>query len=98
MSEAHQFAALLKQYRALAGLTQEQLAERAGLSARGVLYLERGVRRPYPDTLRRVADALDLTPSQRAALVSAARAGVPAAEERAGVQAGKTGGEPGRGT
>jgi predicted ATPase/DNA-binding XRE family transcriptional regulator len=79
MSEAREFGGLLKRYRAVAGLTQEQLAERAGLSARGVLYLERGVRRPYPDTLRRLADALGLAPPERQALVSAAHGGLAAA-------------------
>jgi transcriptional regulator with XRE-family HTH domain len=42
------FAVLLQQYRQAAGLSQEELAERAGLSARGIADLERGVRRsPY---------------------------------------------------
>jgi transcriptional regulator with XRE-family HTH domain len=38
------FGALLRQHRLEAGLTQEGLAERAGVSARGVQDLERGVR------------------------------------------------------
>ena len=52
------FGALLKRYREAAGLTQEELAERAELSVRGLIYLERGQRRPYPSTVRRLADAL----------------------------------------
>jgi transcriptional regulator with XRE-family HTH domain len=41
----------LRRYRVLAGLSQEALAERAGLSRRGIADLERGARRfPYPDT------------------------------------------------
>jgi transcriptional regulator with XRE-family HTH domain len=38
------FGALLRRYREEAGLTQEALAERAGLSARGISDLERGIR------------------------------------------------------
>jgi non-specific serine/threonine protein kinase len=64
---------LLRRYREFAGLSQEALAERAGMSPRGLLYLERGVRRPYPDTLRRLADALSLTAEQRQALTLATR-------------------------
>ena len=60
---AHQAVGdLLRRYREVAGLSQEALAERAGMSPRGLLYLERGMRRPYPATLRRLADALSLTP------------------------------------
>ena len=39
------FAGLLRQLRAEAGLTQEELAEMAGLSPRSVSDLERGVNR-----------------------------------------------------
>ena len=40
------FGALLRQHRLALGLTQEALAERAGLSWRTVQDLERGVARP----------------------------------------------------
>jgi predicted ATPase/DNA-binding XRE family transcriptional regulator len=74
------FASLLRRHRHAAGLTQEELAERAGLSARGLSDLERGVRRrPHPETLRLLGDALDLAPPQRAALAAAARAAAPGA-------------------
>src|SRR5262252_3766668 len=64
-----QFADLLRQYRTVAGYSQEQLAERAGLSHRGVSDLERGQRRaPHPETVRRLADALGLDVVDRAAL------------------------------
>jgi transcriptional regulator with XRE-family HTH domain len=50
------FGALL--HRLAAGLSQAELAERAGLSARGISDLERGVRQaPYPATLRRLAES-----------------------------------------
>lgn len=68
------FGALLRRYRLLAGLTQEQLAERAGLSARAISALERGVNRvPQRDTFRLLADALGLGPDERAALEAATR-------------------------
>jgi transcriptional regulator with XRE-family HTH domain len=41
----HSFGDLLRAYRAAAGLTQEELAERVGMSARGISDLERGIRR-----------------------------------------------------
>jgi predicted ATPase/DNA-binding XRE family transcriptional regulator len=65
---------MLKRYRLDAGLTHESLAERAGLSARAISDLERGVTQaPRRDTLKLLADALRLTDDQRAALEAAAR-------------------------
>lgn len=69
----HALGNLLRRHREIAGLSQEALAERAGLSPRGLLYLERGMRRPYPDTLRRLAEALSLTADQVQTLTLAAR-------------------------
>jgi tetratricopeptide (TPR) repeat protein len=55
------FGDRLASRRQLAGLSQQELAERSGLSARSVGNLERGrVRWPHPDTVRRLADALGL--------------------------------------
>lgn len=63
------FAQLLRRYRRAAGLTQEELAERAGLSARAVSDLERGENRiPRRDTLDLLADALHLSAEERGAL------------------------------
>ena len=80
------FGDLLRRYREAAGLSQEALAERAELSPRGLLYLERGRRRPYPDTLRRLADALSLTQQEREALMLASHrhsgAAVPTATQQ----------------
>src|SRR5215210_2535134 len=68
------FGDLLRHHRIAAGLTQEALAERAGLSTRGISDLERGARElPRKDTLRLLLQALDLAPADRAALVVAAR-------------------------
>jgi predicted ATPase/DNA-binding CsgD family transcriptional regulator/transcriptional regulator with XRE-family HTH domain len=61
------FGVHLRRYRERAGLTQEALAERAGLAASAVAALERGRRqRPYPDTVQRLADALALSAADRA--------------------------------
>jgi predicted ATPase/DNA-binding XRE family transcriptional regulator len=62
----------LRRLREAAGLTQEELASRAGLSALAVSVLERGERkRPYPNTVRSLADALGLSEDERASLLAA---------------------------
>jgi predicted ATPase/DNA-binding CsgD family transcriptional regulator/transcriptional regulator with XRE-family HTH domain len=69
------FGVLLQQYRAAAGLSQEELAERTGLSRRGISDLERGARRlPHPATVRRLAEALNLAEAERAAWLAMPRA------------------------
>jgi tetratricopeptide (TPR) repeat protein/transcriptional regulator with XRE-family HTH domain len=63
--------ARLGAWRQRALLTQEQLADRAGVSVRTIRQLEAGqVRHPRSDTLRRLADALGLTEQERAALTT----------------------------
>jgi non-specific serine/threonine protein kinase len=70
------FGELLRRHRLAAGLSQEALAERAGLSARGVSDLERGVHRaPRRDTVALLATGLDLDGAARAALAAAVRSG-----------------------
>ena len=65
------FSGLLREYRLGAGLTQEQLAERAGVSVRAVSDLERGLYLvPHRDTVTRLAEALGLG-DQEAALLEA---------------------------
>ena len=72
-----EFAELLRRVRERAALTQEELAARAGLTGKAVGALERGERRrPYPHTVRALADALDLAADERAALSDAARPSV----------------------
>ena len=66
------FGTLLRRYRETASLTQEELAECAQMSVRGLVYLEQGQRQPYAHTVRRLAEALALAPAERAALVGAA--------------------------
>jgi predicted ATPase/DNA-binding XRE family transcriptional regulator len=67
-------AAALKRSRIAAALTQEQLAERAGVSARTVSDIERGLRTTvYSDTARRLADVLELDEGERRRLESLLR-------------------------
>jgi predicted ATPase/DNA-binding CsgD family transcriptional regulator/transcriptional regulator with XRE-family HTH domain len=73
-SEHVSFGDLLRRYRLTAGLTQEELAERAGLSARGIAALETGERRaPRRDTVQLLAEALELSAQERAAFALSAR-------------------------
>ena len=69
-----EFATRLRRLRDAAGLTQEELAERAGLTVNAIGALERGERRrPYPHTVRVLGDALGLDDTVRAELAAAAR-------------------------
>jgi len=75
------FSGLLRQLRAEAGLTQEELAEVARLSPRSVSDLERGINRTArKDTALLLAGALNLAEPVRTLFVAAARGRVPAAE------------------
>jgi predicted ATPase/DNA-binding XRE family transcriptional regulator len=66
------FGEQLRRFREAAGLSQEGLAERAGLSPNAIGSLERGERqRPYPHTIRALADALGLGERERAVLLDA---------------------------
>jgi len=66
------FGTLLRRLREAAGMTQEELAFRAGLTPNAVGDLERGkTRRPYPHTVRSLADALGLSEDERASLLVA---------------------------
>ena len=73
-NEQLSFGEALRRYRSAAGLTQEALAERAGLSPRGISDLERAARtRPQLATVHRLAGALGLTDADRRVLQTAAR-------------------------
>ena len=75
------FAGLLRQLRAEARLTQEELAEAAGLSPRSVSDLERGINRTArKDTAELLAAALGLAEPVRPLFVAAARGRASAAE------------------
>ena len=69
------FAVLLRPHRRTAEMTQEELAERAGVSVRALSEFERGVRVPRKDTLGMLVDALQLGPQEQARLMAAAREG-----------------------
>jgi tetratricopeptide (TPR) repeat protein/transcriptional regulator with XRE-family HTH domain len=86
------FAGLLRQLRAAARLTQEELAEAAGISTRAVSDLERGVNHTaHKDTARLLAGALGLDGQAGELFVAAAR-GRAQAEEVLAVQHGRAGG------
>lgn len=73
-AEVRPLAALVRRYRLSAALSQEELAERSGLSARTISDLERGLSStPRPDTMRMLAQGLGLADSERASLIAAAR-------------------------
>jgi predicted ATPase/DNA-binding XRE family transcriptional regulator len=73
VAQEDSFGARLRRLREAAGLTQEALAQRAGLSTNAISALERGERRhPYPHTVRTLADALDLSKDEREDLIGAA--------------------------
>ncbi|MGE5335048.1 MAG: ATP-binding protein, partial [Nitrososphaerota archaeon] len=68
------FAALLRRFRRTTGLTQAELAERAGLSPEAISALERGVNRtPRRETVDLLADALGLEEQERAQFEQSAR-------------------------
>jgi tetratricopeptide (TPR) repeat protein len=67
------FGPLLRARRKSAGMSQEELAARSGLSVRAIGDLERGrTRCPYPASVRRLARALDLSDEARQELFAAA--------------------------
>jgi predicted ATPase/DNA-binding XRE family transcriptional regulator len=68
------FGVVLRRYRLAAGLSQEELAERARMSAQGISALERGFRRsPQRETLALLAGALALSAEERREFEGAAR-------------------------
>src|SRR5262249_58822305 len=68
------FGEVLRRYRLAAGLSQEELAERAHLSREAISALERGNRRaPRKETIDLLAEALALTEAERATFDAAAR-------------------------
>jgi transcriptional regulator with XRE-family HTH domain/tetratricopeptide (TPR) repeat protein len=73
---------VLRQLRTNAGLSQEDLAERAGLSVRAIGNLERGkTSRPFGRTIRLLADALGGGQDSFSELLAASSAGVFADDE-----------------
>jgi transcriptional regulator with XRE-family HTH domain len=54
----------LKTVRERKAFTQEQLAEKAGVSRATLARIETGQNEPYPSTVRKIADALGVEPEQ----------------------------------
>jgi transcriptional regulator with XRE-family HTH domain len=68
------FGHLLREFRLALNLSQEALAERAGLSTGGISALERGIRRaPHRVTIALLTSALDLSVCDRERLHAAAK-------------------------
>lgn len=69
------FAVLLRRHRLRCSLTQEALAERAGISSRSIAELERGHgRSPRPRSLEQLVTALELDGQKREEFIAAGHA------------------------
>ena len=68
------FAIRLRALRQAAGISQQELADRSGLSVRAISNLERGrTRWPYRNSLERLADSLTLAGTQREDFIAVGR-------------------------
>ena len=67
------FGAVVRRHRLERGLSQERLAEAAGLSQRYLSVLERGENSPTLNVIVRLAAALDLSPSELLDAISRGR-------------------------
>src|SRR5580658_5384094 len=66
MSARPAFSELLREQRHTAGYSQEELADRAGISLGAIGSLEQGLRRaPHRDTVKALADALGMSDAAR---------------------------------
>lgn len=67
------FSLMLRRFRVTAGLTQEELAQRSGLSVRTISDMERGrTARPYVRSVRLIADGLTLAGPEREQFIRSA--------------------------
>ncbi|HEY8284859.1 MAG TPA: AAA family ATPase [Chloroflexota bacterium] len=86
---------LLRRYRVAAGITQEELAERARLSRRSITAMERGTAHtPRRDTLDLLATALALAAHERTDFLEAGRGRDPSGPSGQGEPAGTEGAPP----
>jgi len=67
------FGKVLREYRDRAGLSQEELADAAGLDRTFIGMLERGQRQPTLESLFKIADALQVAPQTLVARTAAER-------------------------
>ena len=73
-SDPGSFGKCLRRLRREAGLTQQMLADRSGISVDAISNHENGrARRPHPDTVELLANGLGLGPAAREALMAARR-------------------------
>src|ERR1700690_867848 len=73
MDDTEEFGARLRAYRCAAGLSQQELADKSGLSAKTIGNLERGrARWPHPSSVLPLADALGLPAGDRDEFTAAA--------------------------
>ena len=63
-AEAEKFGAVVRRLREARGLTQEELAERAEVSATYIGFVERGDNVPTLTIIIQIASALDVRPSE----------------------------------
>jgi tetratricopeptide (TPR) repeat protein/transcriptional regulator with XRE-family HTH domain len=81
--QAGAFGRLLREHRRAAGLTQEELAERSGISVRSIADAESGrTARPHRKSVQLIAAALRLAGPQQAAFYAAGRGPMIDAEHR----------------
>src|SRR5689334_23886531 len=66
----------LRAHRRRSGLSQEGLADKAGVDVKTIRDIENGRRRPRPSTMRQLADALGLDDAVRSQFYEAAAAEV----------------------
>ncbi len=64
MLNAEIFGRVVQEYREKRGLSQEVVSGLAGIGRTHLSAIERGVRRPTLDTLFKIAEAMDLKPSE----------------------------------
>ena len=70
--EGQSFGALLRSYRVAAHLTQQRLAEQAGIGPRTLRALEHGTHQPLKGTVERLVGALNMQADSRTTLLAAA--------------------------
>jgi transcriptional regulator with XRE-family HTH domain len=63
MSAAKTPGEIFKEARLKKGLTQIQVAEKAGMNSNNYAKIERGVTKPAPKSIKRLVSALDIDPS-----------------------------------
>ena len=74
---ARAFGAVLRDYRKRAGITQDELAARAGFDRTFPSLLERGLRTPTLTVFCVLAEALSVSPADLMSATAAERAGTP---------------------